>query len=349
LGTIIFRRIMSDTSSKQVRSERIEIDSPAVKRLYREVVGDYVLPENRDYDRTTRLILTSPFTQFVWHWKTFVKETKVHEEDSEEQSAARQDLGKLLTILRSSQLKPYLKVLDSIEATGRIPFAYLWTLFCPGTRVFSKTFLDEVQMLEVSTCGTPSESDSAYNGKKFSVYCLGLDWNGSKFEPVKYEFVIQKPEAVSEQAGMIIDQLEVYPVKYSKKQDETIAELKHRGSTFWNTCNHLVEGFQFQYSGPIITHGSGFAGLTQSSNGNGLTQLTQLAAKRASEMDDGMSTFSGIEAVSVSEPSRKNYQGQIIVDPLSFLRAMDDMSGGGGAAPLGTITTSFWTESECKW
>lgn len=322
---------------KKVDNYEVEFATPELKRLFRETSRAQIRLEDTQEPDETGLIITSPFTDFMWFWDRFEAAANPVSGDSESRAAAREDLKQLLPLIRQSELEPFFKARDAAYARGVIPYAYLWTMFPPGTKVFAKTFMDDIQMLEAHSCSLPDSNDGAYTSRIFLVNCLGFDWDGTKFDTYRYSFRIAQQKNEKE---ITITSLSVYPTTYFRTSDgerndaQLQQSLRKRGQRFWSLCGVDKGVFQYQYSGAV--HGQ-------------ISAAARMARIRfrGREDDDRSSIISGAEDSSLSTAGKKEYEGPIIVDAYSFLRAQEESLL--DEPPLGNIPTSLIPENDCQW
>lgn len=298
-----FRRVMDLDNEKKLSSEEIDIAPPHLQRLI--LKHDRTRPP-RDEDDTSTLQLTSPFLNFVWYWDEYVKECTPQPEDDERIKEAREDLKDILSIVKKSSLEPYFKFRESLAASRTIKFEYLWTLFRPGTLIYSKTFMTDLQMLEVRNYSKPT-SDT----RSFAVICSGFDWDGSRFDAYNYTIEIEKFEG--EKA---IDTLKAFPTMYyrdgsgSTDDSRLRQKLIERGRKFLKLCTAQPREFQCSYRGPCQSE---------------LTGLARLTAGRE-DPDTDNASYSGASGYGVYEPSQSktktvDISGKIIVDPYTFMKS----------------------------
>lgn len=259
----------------------------------------------------------------MWYWDRFEEAVKPIAGDSREKVAAREDLKQLMALTRQSELEPFFKARDAANARGIMPFAYLWTLFPPGTKVYAKTFMDELQMLEVVSCSLPESGDGSYGRRRgIVVDCIGFDWDGLQFNGFECSFEL--PTAKKERE-IAITSLPVYPTTYfrtsdGERNDAKIRErLQDRGKKFWALCGQNDGKFQYKYSGALHVE---------------TTSTSRVSRYRTRDHDDMSSAFSSIDENSSTGPVRREYKGPVIIDAYSFLRAQDSFWGG---MPLGAM------------
>lgn len=341
----IFRRVMDEDNPKKLIQEEIQIDSPELRHLYRKTVPiSMPLLDSEAYE-TTPLILRSPFVEFIWYWSDFEIACKPDDDDSLGIAAAREDLKQLMAMLRKSQLEPYFKSRDASLSKGTIEYEYLWTLFPPMTKIYTKTFQEEWQMLEVHFCITPGFGDShlnaknpaQYTGKAFVVNCGAFDWDGSKFNAFDYCLTIKKKDF--KQTEPPIDSLGFVPVAYyrnknGERNDQDLqSRLVKRGRKFWELCDIDSDKIQCDHKGAILTKSA-----------SATTGARLLAIQRAD--DETKSHDSGSGDIATHTMSRSEYSGEVIVDAHAFLEASQPLFEDG--PPLGDFYAWVYPEEESE-
>lgn len=321
-----FGRVMHESNSKKGIYTKIEITSLELRKIYEDIT-EGAARSARSPASGDRLQLRSPFKEFVWYWKAFEEACKPVDGEDLPRSQARADLNQLMTLVRRSHLAPYFKAREKSVSSRSMPYGYLWTLFPPGTKVCAKTFMDDVQMLEVHHCQTPSAGGLKWTQGEFIVHCIGVDWDGSRFSAVGYDLRIEKAK---EQADIKFDTLAVYPMEYHRNAKSLKQDLLERGKRFWELCG--PDKFQYAHTGLMLASvpAESVASQLPLSRRN-----ADVARREAGENDqESGSTF-----------TKKYHSGQIIVDPHSFLDGQDTFSVGG--PPLGEIGVHGYIK--CSW
>jgi ATPase family associated with various cellular activities (AAA) len=313
-----FRRQLKDDNDK-IDFEEVEIHSRDMKTLLIEASVDWeAVVTGSDQSFT----VSSPFYQFVEHWDEHEESCKPNDTDNEVMKQTRVDLHDLLGLIKNSErLKSYFRSRDTIKSKRRIKFEFLWTIFGHRKLVYAKTYMNQMQMLEVKACLIPPY------GKTFTVWCSGFDWNGSKFVAYTYEFDIREYEN-----DVPIDSLDVFPVQYQEGRgtepdsEQLQKTLLERGLKFVNLCTQEPANFQCHYEGtayvaPSVLH------RTTGQRRNPDARLDQAESRRTSNSQPEFN-LTPIELA--------GDQSQVIVDSFSFLQSEQNTMKLNKMPPLGT-------------
>lgn len=200
----VFRKVMDPDNDKKLTREEVEMQSPALLTLFLDNTR-HLSPRLREREKVT---IWSPFEEFIWNWDMLTKACEPVESDFPEVKQAREDLAQILAIIKSSSFEAYFLSRESNLAARTISFEYVWTLFTPGTMVFARPFLSELQMFEVQHVSLPKLA--AYDERStYKIWLRGYDWDGTSFQKYTYEVFIKKFDGMRG-----IDSLACFPVAY---------------------------------------------------------------------------------------------------------------------------------------
>ena len=218
-----------------------------------------VLPSDSIIQNFTgpRVSIFSPFVALVHNWDNLKKAQDEQSDDPAERKQARKDLAKVLDYVQKFQskkqhedLESYFKNRESYINSGIVTYDYIWTIFPPGTEVVASTFLDDEQILIVSTEPYPDEDD-----KKAYLHCWYYDHDGKDWVPVAISFEIEKFHGTKP-----IDSLPCCPLGYYKRQDEGFDQIKfkqtlrERGMKFESLCTKKQGAEQmFDYKATLLS------------------------------------------------------------------------------------------------
>lgn len=314
---------MDSNNAKQVYDEDLEIHDHNLLELLAEV--DVWFGEGLA-DSSPSIIVDSPFTNFVQHWERFQSASQPQESDgTPARRQARADLGVLLKILlRSDSLKSYFKFREQMKSSKKIRFEHLWTLFSHSTKVYALSYANQIQMFEVIGCSGPSSKGS----KRFTVWCSGFDWDGSKFCTYEYDFHIK--EFSGEKP---IHSLDIFPIEFYLNNDGRYDDsglrqkLLERGRKYCDLCLSDPSTFQCTYAGPALVTPSSFHRLAlKGRNGEDL---------RPDNTDQafGQTGWSDYEVTSIDIGGNQN---QVIVDNYAFLKSKRNEMNCSDMPPLGS-------------
>lgn len=353
----IFRKVMTETASdlspRRLLREEIEIDCLELREIFTGVCRHRVwpLPEHGP------IVLRSPFTDFVWFWDDFKAACNAQPGDTDAVGLARQDLSQLLELLEHSQLEPYFSIRESSLASGTMPYEYLWTLFPPGSKVYTKALFGEMQMLEVRSCDYPiytsltssytsslssmSRNQPEWIDPSMTVQCGGFDWDGSRFNAFSYGLRILKDY---KQTAMTIDALEAFPTRFfrdsnGERNDTALrAKLISRGERYGEICSAEADRAQYRHQGVILADVPAEAALA-------LMQAPRL------EEEETRSLYSGLDAAGAANDknaiymNKTEYRGVVLADVEGFIQSQR----GSINLPLGYITGTPLLDNLCQW
>jgi hypothetical protein len=238
-GVATFRRRLA-TDGKSLESEEIDVESDALKELLAKIL-DHVPAAQFKAEHVN---FHSPFKEFVWQWSKLEKACEPCETDTQQRELARQDLNKILDLIKASDsLGGYFNNLASHTGGDTVAFKHVWTLFEPGTKIYKRAYMEEIQMFEVKSTTMLDRPDK----KDFIVFAAAFDWNGTEFKPYVYNFAIPKFDG-----SQSITNLPCFPVKHYHDMDgsKLEEELLKRGRRFSQLC--LLKEVQHEYQGSIM-------------------------------------------------------------------------------------------------
>ena len=200
--------------------------------------------------------ITSPFEWLVWNWDTISDEaSNSSDQDSDDLKQARVDLKELLKTISTQsgveKLDTYFSKHETYKKEKTITHEALWTIFAPGTVVFSQPVLDQPQLLFVLD-HSRDFPDPESAEEPFELRCYTYDWNGSTFNriplPLKIDYFKDKQN---------ISALSVYPVEYHDDEEGLRTQLIARGKKYVAFCIAGPGEQMFKYNGPVICQKEG--------------------------------------------------------------------------------------------
>lgn len=215
---------------KPLELDSIVIQSPLLKSTLGDVFANYP-------GITTTLkevTFNEPFWEFFYRWDAL-------NEAQEHQGTDAQEHTRLLLDTLSNQLGAVHRVAQDLLQNNVITYDYLWTLFPPGTLVYSRIF-DRDCFLEV-------KSTQYHDGmaKRYELCCRYIEWNGTMFGWMTKLIGIQPFSGTQS-----IQDLAIYPVSSHKALDDVRLKLLERGRKFVSLsgCHHRA------YRGPMRLFGT---------------------------------------------------------------------------------------------
>lgn len=306
------RKQMDIDNDKKLNSEELEIHSSDLKALLKTVS-----PWWRDIstDPEPALLILAPFHEIVWRWESYSAACEPRTTDTDAERNARSDLKDVLEVIKTSQaLKSYFRFRDAINTTHKIKYEHLWTLFPHGTKVVTKSYMDEIQFFEVENL-----SGEYYENKRFRVACRAFDWDGNNFSTLSYDFHIKH------YSGEVpITNLAIYPSKYHNGA-EGEAELRQkmiaRGRKYVSLCTQEPGALQCEYQGTAFVVPTAQHRLT--SKGRQRDQIDESTQSVSEE-------FMEFVTMNITGP-----KSRVIVDNLAFMKSERNTLKRGDTAPLG--------------
>lgn len=247
----------------------------------------YVLWHHPIYSHWERMSFTSVFEPFVHNWSRLqdiadndeskpivaglLKELRsanlsnklVPLRDSRTWTKAVADLKELLQLVRDTpDLEPYFSGAGAIhENADTIPFRYIWTIFPPGEVVISRSYMDQLQAFIVKE--SFAETHPKKNKELWNLVCWTYDWNGSEFNRVSVNFIVEEYRGNKNISSLIC-----YPIKHYKGTSDDYAVLGNvespqalkyalirRGRRFRELCLKKVGSQVFEYDGFAFSSG----------------------------------------------------------------------------------------------
>ncbi|KAF1941150.1 hypothetical protein EJ02DRAFT_210517 [Clathrospora elynae] len=155
-------------------------------------------------------------------------------------------------------LESYFRAQDPLLRSRKIKVEHLWTFFGHASKVFARSFMNELQIFDSTGCCPPRCEE-----KRLWVTCAALDWDGYTFSLYRYNFFIN--EFAGEKS---ISSLDDVPFEYfSNKRDGAVGiqlrdKLIQRGRKYCKICTYEMTMFQCQYQGPALVTPTSLQGLT---------------------------------------------------------------------------------------
>ncbi|WPH01277.1 Hypothetical protein R9X50_00411500 [Acrodontium crateriforme] len=229
---IVVRRVKAfgDANSNKVLDvHSIIIQSPYLKELLKEVL--------HGYPGVTvglkRLEFKAPFHSFVHRWSQLntaidkLKEQQDSEtpsdESANEKMAVRVKHAQLLLDLLTMELKDVIEESTDLMKQGDISYTHLWTLFVPGTIIYSKyEGQDRAFRLVCARYGEDHKQRPCC-----WLICNTVDYDGSNWGIKKLDLKIYKFEGTKH-----IKDLPIYPLDCHADKEKIMAGLIERGTKF---------------------------------------------------------------------------------------------------------------------
>ncbi|KAF3901797.1 hypothetical protein AA313_de0205629 [Arthrobotrys entomopaga] len=214
-GNYTFRSTTYFNEKGHIYQRNIDILSRPVKKALAELIVDY---PNISFSTAT-VSLEFPI-DVLWYHQTELNELLKKEQETEtddgEETELAQHLGVLMKFL-NEEFEPTNKEYHDLTSQGLITAQLLWTLFKPGTLVFSN-ILTQDRVLRLKTF---------QGGRVSSLEAVYIDYDGTKFGEVATYL-----EIPGFTGSMKISDLNAFPLSWHPRRDEIVNKLVKRGDKF---------------------------------------------------------------------------------------------------------------------
>jgi hypothetical protein len=218
-----------DSGEPVLALHSVKVQSPLIKaRLHSVFEGYKGINTNLN-----KLEFSAPFREFFYRWSEFVRAAP----DELEAEADRKHFQLLFKTMQT-EIMPHLEQAGDYLKNNVISFGYLWTLFEPGTEIYSK--VDGQHRLYLLNGGQYTE---VCGMKVYTLSCRYIDTDGEKFGCADASLVIPQFADVKP-----ITELNVLPSNLQPGIEEIRLALRERGRRF-----ERLQGVHFKaYSGTYI-------------------------------------------------------------------------------------------------
>jgi uncharacterized protein DUF7025 len=258
----------------------VSVQSPLLKKLLQPVLKDYPgLSSN-----LKRLELKGKFEPLIHRWDLLKKEiAKIGSSDDfeDEEDKKTREHAKLFYDLVSDEFKDVIESSQDMLAKGVMTFELLWTMFVPGSVVFTRQDGQEMALKLIST-----KYGSRGQGQ-IVLWVQGryVDWDGGKFGTAKLNIAIPQFSGTRK-----ISSLAAFPLNQHPDQEALLKRLRERGTAFesfagshyraysgfgWNRCVFENRRVKYNITGRIVIDAAGWNRF----NPNFATRLSPLNAK----------------------------------------------------------------------
>lgn len=161
------QKCIGDTDQPAISLHSITIQSPLIKALLGPVFAEY----QGINTSLKKLEFTAPFHEFFYRWTEFTR-VKATLQDATEAA----HYGLLFDII-SNEITPHIEQAGDLVKNGVISFEYLWSLFEPGTEIYSR--VDEQDRLYLLLASR--YVDIGPGVRIFSLTCRYVETDGTGF------------------------------------------------------------------------------------------------------------------------------------------------------------------------
>jgi hypothetical protein len=228
---LVSRRVFND---KNVLEETtLQVNSPHLLRLFKEIIKFYpTVPA----DFESPFEMTSPFQMLYHYWDDLHQaRDRMGQEDDDE---ARMHLSLLLDFMKL-ELGPDKVRVDNMISNGCITFSFLWTLFCPGSLVYTSVD-SHPWLLYLEKTAYEENTDL---GKFLEVHCKYTNHDGSNIGQASHMIRIVQKRTFAAYNPCKVTSLPVFPRQF-QKEDELDKRLTKRGERFLTKRGVLVMKYE---------------------------------------------------------------------------------------------------------
>ncbi|KAF7196505.1 ATP-dependent zinc metalloprotease FtsH [Pseudocercospora fuligena] len=209
----------------------ITIRSPYIRKVLAAAFQDYPGIDAKLEDMTFR----APFQELFFRWNKFLDLLR-----DEADETVIEHCNLLIDTMKET-LQPKLERAADLKSRDLIEYEYLWTLFEPGTEVYSN--VDDHHRLYIVDDSYPV--DAEYEKKEFVVHCRYVDFDGSKlgFDTAKRKIPVFK-------GVKPITELPIFPSAAHTDIVDIRRQLDQQGQKMLAHCGvHFVQytGFALEY------------------------------------------------------------------------------------------------------
>ncbi|KAK9418790.1 hypothetical protein SUNI508_07810 [Seiridium unicorne] len=216
---VVARMRKNHSEGKPLVLDSIVVQSPRLKQLLSQVFHGY----EGITTSLKRLVFKSPFHPFYYRWNLL---TQLVEDQADDDSIGAHH-ARLFYRLIYDEMKEMVVEVNDLVKNRVITFEYLWAIFEPGVRIFSSSYIDEVDkgcFYIVDTCNYIQDSRGT---KYLELNVKFVDYNGNKYGFRAAKLTIE--EFVGTRS---ITELEAYPSEYCPELEHLEAMALDRGHRF---------------------------------------------------------------------------------------------------------------------
>ncbi|KAK6064328.1 AAA ATPase family protein [Seiridium cupressi] len=216
---VVARMRKNHSEGKPLVLDSIVVQSPRLKQLLSQVFHGY----EGITTSLKRLVFKSPFHPFYYRWNLL---TQLVEDQADDDSIGAHH-ARLFYRLIYDEMKEMVVEVNDLVKNRVITFEYLWAIFEPGVRIFSSSYIDEVDkgcFYIVDTCNYIQDSRGT---QYLELNVKFVDYNGNKYGFRAAKLTIE--EFVGTRS---ITELEAYPSEYCPELEHLEAMALDRGHRF---------------------------------------------------------------------------------------------------------------------
>lgn len=245
--------------SKVLGLHSVSVQSPLLKKFLQRVVKDYP----GFTSSLKRLEFKGKFEPLIHRWDVLQQEMSKLGDSTEEEKQTKEH-AQLFYDLVSAEFDEVISTSKDMVQAGVINFELLWTLFSPGSLVYTQQDGQQTALKLIST-----KYGSRGQGQVV-LWVQGryVDYDGSKFGTAKLNVAIPQFAGTRK-----ISSLAALPIVYHPEKEALLKKLLDRGNTFeslagthyraytgfgWNRCMFENRRVKFNVTGRIVVDASGW-------------------------------------------------------------------------------------------
>jgi hypothetical protein len=171
-----------------------------------------------------RMELKRPFAPLVHRWDRLKASIAAVGDETEEEKLTKEHATLFLNIL-TQEFNDTIDQSQDMMAKGVIDFELIWTIFVPGSIVYTRQDGQEVAMKLIKTQLQYRADGSSY----LNVQGRSVDWDGTNFGVSKNSVMIPKFDGTRK-----ITSLAAFPLERHPEKDAILKRLLERGRAFEN-------------------------------------------------------------------------------------------------------------------
>ncbi|KIV83242.1 hypothetical protein, variant [Exophiala sideris] len=224
----LVRKRKSYDSRKKYDVDSIIVQSPWLKKSLGVILEGYPgITTNLN-----RLVFQAPFHPFGHRWNQFAE---MLERDDFEEPIAKEHLQLLHDVL-FEELKNAIAAKSDLVKNNVIDFEHAWTIFEPGTLIYSVSDGKEC-VFKLTSSQTAMDQRRGLRFLALNVWAV--DWDGTKFG--KNEAQLANYEFPGTNA---ITSLRAYPLEFHPQREQLIKRLTMRGKLFERFAGYHYQAYQ---------------------------------------------------------------------------------------------------------
>lgn len=229
---IITRHYIED---EELCLHSVVVQSPILKALLARVFECYP-PLNAAF-RGKRLIFEAPFRDFFYRWRDY-------EYLFMESRGPDKEYLELFDSIIRPEVAPHVAEHMDILETGVVRFADAWTLFHPGTEVYTRASGDDRLYIFESVCGAM--------GTDLSLICKYVTWTGHSFRWTRQTLTLFAYDGCQ-----AVTDLSILPLSFHPQARKLEKRLTKRGRKFESLGGIFFKSYTGQWSPKDRVNGTG--------------------------------------------------------------------------------------------